>query len=414
VAASLRIPRVAYSVTSQGLVSACNFLLCLALLYFSTAGHYVAFLLFMNVVQLLAGLQNALFVSPVGVLVPRMPAVEVARAEKAAYRMTGLVALAGLPFLVAYCTQPPRMNASAVGVVVAAFLGTVLLLQREIARNACLVRSDLPMLVKYDALYFCLALGLSGVAVALHALTFLAAVAAFALPACLSRCSRPRWSQSRCVAPGQALTAFEPPFWDEVGRVVRWAVPGVVVTWLFSNGYWFVLERTQDTQTVANIGAARLLFAPAGLFIQAWLLQLRPLSIAMAHAGRMRELRRKIMLHSAAGVLCIALVTAVGYVLLAYRPAYLPRSMRVPGVIDYVFVWGLYFAAFWYRSGLSTLLMTRVAGFRTVFYANVTVCVVFYALFLASLHRLPLAASLGMLIVAELLMTYLLDRRLHD
>lgn len=412
--AKLRIPRVAYSVTSQGLVSACNFLICLALLYYSDARHYVAFLLFMNVVQLLTGLQNAIFISPVGVLVPRMAAGEVARAEKAAYRIAGLVALAGLPFIAYFFTQPPRISPSAMGIVVAVFGGTVLLLQREISRNACLVRSDLLMLVKYDMLYFVLAMALAGAAVAFHQLTFVVAVVAFALPACLTRFSQPQWPASRTIDQNRAVTAFEQKFWGEVTQVVRWSVPGVVITWLFSNGYWFILERTQDTQTVAHMGAARLLFAPVGLLIQGWLMQLRPLSVVMAHDGRMAELRRKVLRHSLAGVACVALITGVGYVLIAHFPQILPRSMRAPGVVDYVFVWGVYFAVFWLRSGISTLLITRVAGFKTVFHANVIVCIVFYALFFASLNRVPLPMSLGMLIFAELLMIYLLNRRLHD
>lgn len=411
---TFRIPRVAYSVTSQGLVSACNFLLCLALLYYADARHYVAFLLFINVVQLLNGLQNALFVAPVGVLAPRMHAGEVARTEKAAYRMAGLVALAGLPFIAWFFTAPPRLNPTSAAIVLATFLCTILLLQREIARNACLLRSDMLMLVKFDTLYFVLAMALAGAAIALHQLTFVVAVLAFALPACLTRYARPQWAPARTVAPGAALTAFAPPFWGEVTQVVRWSVPGVIVTWLFSNGYWFVLEHTQTTQAVATMGAARLLFAPVGLLIQGWLLQLRPLSIAMTHAGQGIDLRRLVLRQSGAGACCVALITAGACAMLAWCPQYLPRAMRGAGVSTYLIVWGVYFAVFWFRCGVSTLLMARVAGFKTVFFANVIVCAVFYALFLAALGRLPLALSLGALIVAELLMLFLLSRRLHD
>jgi len=408
------LPRVAYSVTSQGMVSACNFLLCLALLYFSDAKHYVAFLLFINILQLLTGLQNALFMSPVGVLVPRMQAAEVARAERAAYRLAGLVALAGLPFIAYFFVQPPRLAPAATAMVLATFLSTILLLQREIARNACLLRADLPMLVKYDALYFLLAMVLAGVALSLHQLTFIAAVIAFALPACLTRLSRPQWPGARTVAPDAALTAFDPQFWGEVGRMVRWTVPGVVVTWLFSNGYWFVLEHTQDSATVAGIGAGRLLFAPVGLLIQGWLMQLRPLSVAMTSAGKGAELRRIVMRHSRAGLLCIALVTAAGCVLLTWFPHLLPHSMRAAGVIGYVIVWGIYFSVLWFRSGIAAMLMATAAGFKKVFYANTAVCAVFYALFLVSLDRIALPLALASLIVAELLMLYLLHARLDE
>lgn len=411
---TLRLPRAAYSVASQGLISACNFLLCLALLYFADAKQYVAFLLFLNIVQLLTGLQNALFISPVGVLMPRMAAHDVASTEKLAYRMAMAVALAGVPFIAFFLTEPPRYMGTALGMLVAAFAGTILLLQREIARNACLVRSDLVVLVKYDALYFALAMLLTGLAVWLHELSFMVAVIAFALPAFLSRFSRPRWPATRQVPPGKAVAAFDATFREEVSQVVRWSVPGVVVTWLFSNGYWFILEHTQDTVVVANMGAGRLLFAPVGLLIQGWLMQLRPLSVSMAHEGRIAQLRARVLRHSAIGAVCVGLVTAVGYVMLEYFPQWLPRSMREPGVVDYVFVWGVYFAVFWFRSGISTLLQAKAAGFRVVFFANVTVCAVFYALFAASLDNVPPSVTLATLIVAELLMIFLLNRYLDD
>jgi hypothetical protein len=411
---TLRLPRAAYSVTSQGLVSACNFLLCLALLYFAEAKHYVAFLLFLNIVQLLTGLQNALFISPVGVLIPRMAPDDVARVEKFAYRLAMAIALVGVPFVAIFLTEPPRDHSTALGVIAATFIGTILLMQREIARNACLVRSDLVELVKFDAIYFALAMALAGSAVYLHQLSFVWAVIAFALPACLTRLSRPRWPASRCVAPEKAVKAFDLAFRSEVTQVVRWALPGVVITWLFSNGYWFILEHTQPTETVANMGAARLLFAPVGLLVQGWLMQLRPLSVSMAHDGRLAELRKKVMRHSAAGAVCVGLVTAVGYLLLKYAPQVLPRSMRVAGVVDYVFVWGAYFAVFWFRSGISTLLQAKAKGFRTVFFANVIVCAVFYALFAGSLNYVQPPISLATLIVAELLMIYLLNRRIND
>jgi hypothetical protein len=255
---------------------------------------------------------------------------------------------------------------------------------------------------------------LAGVAIALHTLTFLVAVLAFAVPACLTLFSRPQWPAARTVAPGAELSAFGPVFWGDVTQVVRWAVPGVIVTWLFSNGYWFILERTQDTETVATMGASRLLFAPVGLLIQGWLMQLRPLSVAMAHAGKMAELRSKVVRQSVLGIGCVLLVTLTGYGLVTWLPQILPRSMRAPGVAPYIFVWGIYFALFWFRSGISTLLLTRASGFKTVFFANLAVCAAFYALFFASLNRVPLPFSLAALIGAELLMIYLLYKRVND
>ena len=411
---TLRFPRAAYSIASQGLVSACNFLLCLALLYFADGKHYVAFLLFINIVQLLTGLQNALYISPVGVLIPRMEPDQVTRSERAAYRLSWLIALVGVPFIAYFLVKEPRTTPTSLGITLAAALGTVLLLQREIARNACLIRSDLAVLVKYDALYFALAMMLTGVAMGWHGLTFVGAVVAYGLPAALSRLSKPKWPAARQVSASVAVKAFNPQFNAEVMQVVRWSVPGVVITWLFSNGYWFILERTQDTTTVANMGAARLLFAPVGLLIQGWLMQLRPLSVVMAHDGRMGELRKNVMRHSAAGALFVGLVTAIGYVLLKYFVQWLPRSMRVAGVVDYVFVWGAYFAVYWFRCGISTLLQAKAVGFRVVFFANVVVCIVFYILFAASLNHVPAPISLAMLIIAELLMILLLSRQLND
>ena len=407
----MRLPRVAYSVTSQGLVSACNLLLSLALLYYSEARHYVAFLLFLNVVQLLNGLQNALFVSPVGVLVPRLPAAEVARTEKAAYRMTALIALVGLPFIAYFFASAPGFDTTSIGLTILFFVATVMLLQREIARNACLLRSDLAMLVKYDLLYFVMSTMIASAAIALHELDFIVAVLAFAIPATVSRLSRPKWPDARAVAPAAALTAFGPRFWADVGEVARWSVPGVIVTWLFSNGYWFVLERTQGTETIATLGAARLLFTPVGLFIQGWLMQLRPLSVAMAHQGQMAELKRIVLQQSAAGAACVMVIAASAYGLVSWYAYVLPQSMQDPGIKGYILFWAVYFGFFWYRSGLSTLLMTRIGGFRFVFFANVIVCALFYTIFLSTLGHVSLPLSLVSLIIAEIAMICLLLRQ---
>ena len=411
--AIVRIPRVAYSVTSQGLVSACNLLLSLALLYYSEARHYVAFLLFLNVVQLLSGLQNALFISPVGVLIPRMPALEVARTERAAYKMTVLIALTGLPFIAYFFTRSPRLDPGSLGLTVTIFVATIMLLKRELARNACMLRSDLAVLVRFDFLYFAMAMLMAGSAILLHELTFIVAVLAFALPALVSTLSRPQWPITRTVAAETALTAFAPRFWNDVGQVARWSVPGVIVTWLFSNGYWFILERTQDEQTVATLGAARLLFAPIGLVIQGWLMQLRPVSVSMAHAGKMVELRRLVIRQSAAGAAFVMLAAACGYAMVTWYPHLLPRAMQAEGVTGYVAVWALYFAVFWLRSGISTVHISKTSGFKKVFLANLIVCVLFYALFLLSLNRVPLSVSLTSLIASEILMIFLLSRNSH-
>lgn len=409
----IRLPRVFYSIMSQGVVSGTNLLLSFALLYRSPSADYVAFLLFVNAFSLLSSLLNALFVSPVGVLIPRMEEAQVARTERIASRLALGIGVAAVPFSV-FLTAGPLSKSDPVLTACVTFVAAVLLLQREIARNACMVRGDLSTLLRFDTIYFLFAVGVGVATVLASQLHFLSAVLALSVPALLTMLSRPSWRFSRQIRIDSKIVALDRAFWKQVIKSAKWAVPGVVVTWLFSYGYWFMLERMVGVLAVAELGAARLFFTPVGLIVQGWVMMLRPVAINMAHSGRSAELRVTVMRQSAIGVACVVAVTAFAYCIVVLFPAVLPASMRAPSIPAYLGVWGIYFAVFWVRSGMTVVLLTDSDAFRKVFKANLLVCVAFYAVVLITSRSYSVLGCLWGLVSAELLMIALLLRQFNE
>lgn len=405
--------RSIYSIVSQGLVSATNFVMSIALLYFASQHDYVTFLLFTNVFALLSSLQNAIFISPIGVLVPRMADGTIRQAEAVSLRYAFLLTLLGLPFSISFVTQPTDWYQ--IGMMcLLVFIALALLLRRDILRNACLVRSDLGELLKYDLICFLMAFTAIGVSVYLHRLSYESALMAFALPALMMYFSRPRYRTGRSVQPETEIVSLGRDFWKQVLATARWAIPGVLVTWLFSNGYWFLLKHFAGNAGVAEMGAARLLFTPVGLMIQGWAMMFRPIAVNMAHAGKLLELRTSVLRQAMFGCFAITGLTILAYGMLLYFPHYLPKSMQAMELPNYTLIWGLYFVIQWFRSGMTIATLTDASGFRFVFKVGLIGCLVFYSILFFGISSAPIYTCLWGLVVTELIATLLLLRRFND
>lgn len=407
-----RLPRSLLSMTSQGLVSACNFVISLALLFFAPTQDYVGFLLFVNAFALLSGLQNAIFISPVGVLIPRMLDPQIREVEILTMRVAVLFALTGAPILL-FLIPHSESHANA---MIAALLtiALVLLLQRDISRNACLVRGDLGELLKFDAFYFITAAAISAIAIKTGAMSFTVGVIAFSLPALMMLSSRPRWKLEHVVFDDLRFKALDRHFWHDVMRNARWAVPGVLVTWLSGNGYWFLLDAVAGSTAVAELGAARLLFTPIGLMIQGWMASFRPVAVNLAHGGKSQVLRQAVRRQVLIGNLAVVMLTLILHAGLSMFPDRIPRSMQSAAVPRFVLLWGAYFAVQWARSGMTMTALATPSGFGTVFKVGLTGCIVFYAVALLGSAWRPVETCLVGLIVAELVMAILLSRKSRE
>lgn len=406
----MRLPRSALSITSQGLVSAANFGISLALLYFAPTSDYVTFLLFVNVFALLSSLQNAIFISPIGVLVPRMQDQLVARTEIVTSRFTVALAAIGIPFVL--YAVPGKLTLWETAFSVLLYLALlVLLLRREVSRNASLVRGDLLELLKFDAIYFLAVFTSAVLLVVTERLTFMLAALAFALPAALTLLSAPSWQSERKVSQENQISLLDTSFWKEVTRSARWAIPGVLVTWLFSNGYWFLLKEAAGDAVVAELGATRLLFTPVGLLIQGWVIMFRPVAVSLNHDGKQAQLRREVYRQALFGCIAVTVLTVLAYIVVSKASSYLPASLQSASTQRYVLIWGLYFAIQWFRSGLTVASLTTAVGFRYVFWVGLMGCCIFYLALFFGIRIHPVESCLWGLVTAEVLMAVTLLRR---
>ena len=52
--------------------------------------------------------------------------------------------------------------------------------------------------------------------------------------------------------------------------LARWALPGVLVTWVYTHSYLYISAAMLGTQATADLGAARLLLMPVGILLIGW------------------------------------------------------------------------------------------------------------------------------------------------
>jgi hypothetical protein len=401
------------SIASQGLVSAANFSLSLALLYFAPTSDYVTFLLFVTVFALLSSLQNAIFISPIGVLVPRMANQLVARTESVTSRFAVVLAAVGIPFVL-YSIPGKFALWETLGSALLYLSLLTLLLRREVARNGCLVRGDLIRLLRFDAIYFVVVIASMAFLVVTERLTFTLAAISFALPAVLTTLSAPRWPSDRKICPENEIRSLDTAFWKEVTRSARWAIPGVLVTWLFSNGYWFLLKEAAGDTAVAELGASRLLFTPVGLLIQGWVVMFRPVAVSLNHEGKQAQLRREVYQQALFGCATVTVLTALAWLVVSLARSYLPASLRSSSTQSHLLIWGLYFAIQWSRSGLTVASLTTAAGFRHVFWVGLMGCLTFYFVLSIGLRIHPIESCMWGLVIAEIFMTITLLKRFRE
>ena len=406
-----RVPKPMLSFLCQGLVSGVSFMASLAILHFGKRDDYTAYVLVINAYMLLSSIMNALLLQPLVTLSGKMSASAIRQAligGSVASLALGVAGAAGLLVYGLGLDAGSRMSLP--WLVVAGFF--CLLLFRDVQRAGWLLDSDLLNLLKLDGVYFTLALAGLVWAVHIRRLGLDAVLCAIALPALFGllhrvRCAR-RDGQAQITSAGKA-------FRKEIWRCARWALPGVLVTWLFSNGYWFYLDSTQGKLAVATLAATRLAYTPIGLMVQGWSGYFRPVFSRLEHVGAHAEkqavIRQQNWICMAVVVLYAALLTLLG----SLMPRYLPTYIRGGIWLQYIWAWCGYFALQWVRTIRLTSRLANPAGFRVAFNAGVVGCLVFYLLLLLpSLwgKHSPMVCPL-FLIVAEMVIFCSLREKAH-
>lgn len=161
------------------------------------------------------------------------------------------------------------------------------------------------------------------------------------------------------------LLLFDKKIWiQELWPCAKWAIPGVLITWLNLNSYSIAAGYFINTQAVADINAARLFLMPISLGITAWLNLYRP-RIVKYNAAKNNASVKMITKSSSLFVL-IALPLYVLVVYLLYPSLSQLMGGKYHDIMGLIFLWSVYFLFCSLRTIVMALLMTSSDGYRSV------------------------------------------------
>lgn len=398
--ASTRAQAELAALADQAWLSLLGFAVSLAFIRAAPKEEFAAYVLLLTPIFLAQGLQNALFLSPQATVLPAAGEARRAslRATSAALQAAfGLaVALLGALLLPAY-----RFLSGQAGdpLLALAFGGALLgALAREGLRAARYVEGRAPHALREDLVYGLLLLaGLAGL-LAGEALTARNVLAALALAGVLPLAR---------AALGRPVPRPDAAAWRQLWACGRWALPGVLLTWVNLNAYVYVAAAALGAAALADINAARLLLMPAGLAITAWSNLARPRISALHAVGEVRAIRRRSLVSIAWGGAALAGFVALVALAYPWLESFLGTQYR--GLLPLVLVWGGFFLLNLPRSVLMASLMTDAAGYRALHhYAWLALLLGLPGLLLLA-PRGPLWV-IGVLCAVELLMLGLVGR----
>ncbi len=395
------------SFTDQALLSATNFLVGLFVLRHVPKSAYGEYIFAGAVLLFLAGVQNAVAITPLTVLAPDKGKSE---AEFRSALATGQLLLL-LPFsfiLLLIGWGGGHFDLFSKGMATILLVAGIVapgFLLRELVRGMLFQRLRVGTALLGDLMAtLLLAGGLQVVGKILPDQLHLGALfvtggaalvagVLFAVPAGTLICSR--WGE---------ITAALSEAWQHG----RWALSGVVITWLQDQSYIYLLTFLLGAAGTADASAARLFLAPASLVIASFGRVLLPTLARLHHERQSLRFRRvagKGLLVVATTVGCYVLVIAATADHLA--AAFLPASYG--GLRWMVLLWGACTLVQVFRGHFSWLLQASRC-FRPITMANALSSVVTLLSGALLISRYGPAGGVAALIVGELVLTGLLWR----
>ena len=398
---------VALSFADQALLSATNFLVGLFVLRHVPKSAYGEYVFACAVLLFLAGVQNALAIAPLTVLAPGKGKEDAAfRSALASGQLLLLLPFSFLFLLLGwgggYFDLFSKGMATILLVTGIAAPGILL---RELVRGMLFQRLQVGAALIGDLVATLLQAGgllaagqilpdqLHRWAILVTGGAALVAGALFAIPAGAQACRH--WGE---------IMAAQYEAWQHG----RWALGGVVITWLQDQSYIYLLTFLLGAAGTAEASAARLFLSPASLVIASFGRVLLPTLARLHHERQRHQLCRvagKGLLIVAVTVGCYVLAIAATADHLA--AAFLPASYG--GLRWMVLLWGACTLVQVFRSHLSWLLQAS-RSFRPITIANALSTVVTLLSGTLLISRYGPAGGVVALIVGELVLTGLLWR----
>lgn len=339
----------------QAWLSLLNLTIAIAFIRLAPKEDYGIYLLLQTPLLLVQGLQNALLLSPLTTVLPATPADRQAAVRTTAIGgqvvfLLGAATLGGLLLAAYFRFERGGLEFWLPCAFALAIAGAS---AREGARALFYSSGKALLALRSDLVYgggLLLALAMLALGDAFETRNVLLAIGIAALwPYVMQLSAVRRLALDRLVLR---------EFW----ACGRWALIGVLVTWINLNAYNLVVGAMLGLAAVADINAARLFLMPIALGVTAWSNLARPRISAWIAQSRFHDIRRFSMQSM---LFSLSVLAGFAAIMLAAYPFIEPwLGPAYQGLLPLVLMWALFFALSFPRSIFMATLMTRPEGYR--------------------------------------------------
>lgn len=350
----LKFPVIA-AVLDQAWLSLLSFGMSISLILVAPKEEFAMYILLLAPIFLIQGIQNALLISPLSTVLPvsedlQKPLIlESTVAGQIVFSITA--ALMGVGILLIYqiifLGDTDMLLAIAFGAAIAGASA------REAVRSIAYVQGYAQLALIADLWYGSIVL------FGLVLLVFLDAICATTVLMVIGIAGLgpliPKIYATR-------LPTLHPDVWKSFWACGRWALAGVLVTWVNLNAYPFIIAMAIGLAAVADISAARFFFMPVGLGVTAWSNLARPrISIWMAQ-GNLQAIYKLSVQSIRLGLVCLILLVIAISLFFPYAETLLGDNYL--GLLPLVLMWSVFFGLMLIRSVLMATMMTTPDGYR--------------------------------------------------
>jgi O-antigen/teichoic acid export membrane protein len=253
----------------------------------------------------------------------------------------------------------------------AATLAAIGLIWREYIRGTCYLHHRAMAAVKGDLLYLSLAsASLAGLAprIGLTATVVFFCIAIASVGSAIANFSSQGIHWKLREASSREAVA-------DILACSKWALPSVVISWSYANGFLYAVAYFKDDVAVAEISASRLFLAPISLLVIGWSSVFRPRVSRLLADRDMSSIDRTIRLSAV-----VFAVVSIGFgSIVAFSMPYLEAHIlgsQYGDLSSLVIAWAIFFMAASIRTiGMSAMLASKDA-FRLLFFFGCAAMVV--------------------------------------
>ncbi|MEQ1806973.1 MAG: hypothetical protein ABL900_16470 [Burkholderiaceae bacterium] len=368
-------------------LSAMSLAISLAFIRFATKEDYGAYLILLTPLSLVQGIQNALILSPIATVLPGASKSEAAVVHSTAVAsLTAFVVVAAVISAIGLSIyQWTEFGTLQPTLILGFSLAVAGIGAREGARTLCYAKGMAWVALRSDLIY---GGGLLAGILALCYFTILSPENAL-----LATAIAALWTYAFRLRHLGALE-MDPVVLRKFWACGKWAIGGVLVTWVNLSAYPLVVGAALGSDAVAEINVARLFLVPVALAIAAWSNVCRPKISGWMAQGMQSEIENVSVRSIRLGLVMLAIAAAL--LLLAYPSIEPHLGGAYRGLRPIVILWVIFFALNLARSVFMATLMTTAADYKRLQAAS-------WVALIVALPGLALLSSLGSIWVVGVL-----------